>query len=84
VHVSGWSGDHEALIVDYVYDAFNQLVYQHTNKPFEEGESATVFVHDDGQVALQFDKAEAESVGAGDLSHRYPWGLAVDQLLADE
>jgi RHS repeat-associated protein len=86
VHVSKWDGEHEVLIVDFVYDAFNQLVFQVTNEPFEGGETSTVFVHDNGQVVLQFDKwgSEPEAVTADDLSHRYLWGDAVDQLFADE
>jgi RHS repeat-associated protein len=34
------------------------------------------FVHDGNQIVLQFDDA--------DITHRYLWGPAVDQLLADE
>ena len=33
---------------------------------------------------LQFDKTGSGDAAAGDLSHRYLWGPAVDQLLADE
>lgn len=44
----------------------------------------TVFVYDGGQVVLQFDKATTGDLEASDLSHRYLWGPAVDQLLADE
>ena len=42
---------------------------------------ARYFVHDDGQVVLQFDSDAGLLVG---LSHRYLWGAEVDQLLADE
>ena len=76
------------LIVDYVYDAFKQLVGVRTSKPFEDGQSSTAFVHDGGQVALQFDAQFGydpyDDLEATDLSHRYLWGPAVDQLLADE
>lgn len=39
------------------------------------------FVHDGSQIALQF---EAAGTGPTALTHRYFWGLGVDQLLADE
>jgi RHS repeat-associated protein len=72
--------------VSYLYDAFNQLVYR--NEEEEGGNTQqSVFVHDAGQVVLQFDRTDTENPGsltAGDLSHRYLWGPAVDQLLADE
>ena len=87
VHVSQLDNEHEVLTVDYVYDANNQLVAKRTEKPFESGPSSTVFVHDGGQVVLQFD-AQFEStpvdLEASDLTHRYVWGPGVDQLLADE
>jgi hypothetical protein len=41
--------------------------------------SQTVFAYDGGQVALEFDKTGSGSIAAGDLSHRYLWGDAVDQ-----
>ena len=89
VHVSEWSGDHEVTIVDYSYDAFNELVAISTEKPFEEGRTRTVFVYDGGQAVLQFDDASEDptpiDLGADDLSHRYLWNpQAVDQLFADE
>jgi RHS repeat-associated protein len=84
IHVSEYDGDHELEIVDYVYDAFNQLIAERTNEPFSEGESSAVFVHDGGQVVLQFDKAGTGDLVASDLTHRYLWGQAVDQLLTDE
>ncbi|HJQ78894.1 MAG TPA: hypothetical protein VJ828_03015, partial [Lacipirellulaceae bacterium] len=37
-----------------------------------------------GQVILQFDKTGSGNVVTTELSHRYLWGPAVDQLLADE
>jgi len=36
------------------------------------------------QIALQFDKTGSGDADTGDLSHRYLWGPAVDQILADE
>ncbi len=43
-----------------------------------------MFINDGGQVVLEFDKDGTGDVAATDLSHRYLWGEAVDQLLADE
>jgi RHS repeat-associated protein len=89
IHISEFNSDHEVLIVDYVYDAFNQLVGIHTSQPFGEGDSSTALVYDNGQVVLQFDAQFGYSspvdLEATDLSHRYVWNpQAVDQLLADE
>ena len=39
------------------------------------------FVHDGGQVALQF---EATGTAAPNLTHRYFWGLGTDELLAGQ
>jgi RHS repeat-associated protein len=44
----------------------------------------TCYVYDGNQIVLQFDKTGTGDLGATDLSHRYLWGAAVDQLLADE
>ncbi|WP_145250663.1 RHS repeat-associated core domain-containing protein [Aeoliella mucimassa] len=47
----------------------------------------TVFVHDGGQIVMQLDDTvttASEDLTKEDLSHRYLWGPAVDQLLADE
>ena len=42
------------------------------------------FVYDGNQIVLEFDKAGAGDVTGANLSHRYLWGPAVDQILADE
>jgi RHS repeat-associated protein len=73
----------------YAYDAFNQLVLRQLNRAYEDLQTATVFVHENGQIALQFDAqfvaAPLEDLESADLSHRYLWNAAaVDQLLADE
>jgi RHS repeat-associated protein len=65
----------------YQYDVFNRLVGRTAD---DDGEGPndptdTFYSHHNGQIALQFDGA-----AASDLSHRYLWGPAVDQLLADE
>jgi RHS repeat-associated protein len=64
------------------YDAFNQLV----RRVELDGQDTqqTVFIYDGGQVVLQFDKAGAGDLDDEHLSHRYLWGAAIDQFLADE
>ena len=73
--------------VAYTYDAFNRMV----TETVVQGSGAwtkTVFVYSGSQAALQFDSSGTSgspgSLAAADLSHRYLWGAAVDQLLADE
>jgi RHS repeat-associated protein len=69
--------------VTNVYDPLNQLVRNIvTTNP--GGTVKTAFYYDDGQVVLQQNRNTVGAVTAGDLSHRYLWGDAVDQLLADE
>ena len=41
-------------------------------------------MHDAGQIVLDFEKTGTGDAANGDLSHRYLWGTAVDQILADE
>jgi RHS repeat-associated protein len=43
-----------------------------------------VFAYSDGQITLQFEKPGPWSIGREHLAHRYLWGPAVDELLADE
>ena len=77
--------ENEIVRVEYCYDADNQLIGR---KVFENGSgtasSSGVFVHDMGQIVLQFDRLGGGDVHSDDLSHRYLWGPAVDQLFADE
>jgi RHS repeat-associated protein len=92
IHLTNYNGtefDLEADIyglsivkeVSYDYDAFNQLVHRayDSNGPATGGVTDTFFSYESGQVALQFNGASAAN-----LSHRYLWGPAVDQLLAQE
>jgi hypothetical protein len=41
-------------------------------------------VYDGQQIVMQFDGTGTSDLTAANLSHRYLWGPAVDQLLADE
>jgi RHS repeat-associated protein len=54
-----------------------------TPVPFNSPPSG-VFVHQDGQIVLQFDGTGNADLEYEDLSHRYLWGPVVDMLLADE
>ncbi len=76
------STDVEQSRVTYAYDAFNQLVRR--DESTQAGQRQTSYVHDDGQIVLQFDKTGAGAIQSSDLSHRYVWADVVDQLLADE
>jgi RHS repeat-associated protein len=47
-------------------------------------DAGSVFVYDGREMILQFDKTGTGDMVASNLSHRYLWGTAVDQILADE
>jgi hypothetical protein len=66
---------------DFVYDVNNRLV-QKVYDPDGAGAQAaqsTFDVFDGAQIALEFNGSQATN-----LKHRYLWGPAVDQILADE
>ena len=82
-----WEDDFTYRRVDYKYDAFDQLIKRTVDPDGDLGNTAvqqTFFLYDQGQIVLQFDKSGSGDVEASNLSHRYLWGPAVDQLLADE
>jgi len=73
--------------VDHAYDAENQWIRRTVDPDGDTGSDPveqTVFVHDDNQLVMQFDDTGSADLTKDDLSHRYLWGAAVDQLLADE
>jgi RHS repeat-associated protein len=77
--------------VQYSYDYANRLVSKLLDSDGAGGTAdveKTAYVYDGSQIALQFNKTSAtgsaSALSASDLSHRYLWGPAVDQLLADE
>ena len=73
--------------VEHTYDAFNQWIVREVDPDGATGSAAierTVFAHDRGQIVLQFDGDGGSDLTEANLSHRYLWGPAVDQLLADE
>lgn len=68
--------------VEYSYDAFNRMVRRTYDSDGPGGSAATdqFFAGFDGiHATLEFDGAYKT-----DLTHRYLWGLGVDELLADE
>ena len=80
-------GQASTKVVDYVYDAFNRLVKETVDPDGASGSTSveqTVFAYDGMNVVLQFEKTGSGAGAATDLSDRYLWGTAVDQILADE
>ncbi|NLE37604.1 MAG: hypothetical protein GX621_06220, partial [Pirellulaceae bacterium] len=80
-----WTAETPTQTVSYAYDHQNRLIRKTLDA--DGGgtiDASTVFVHDGGQIGLQFDKTGSGAASASDLAHRYLWGPAVDQLLADE
>jgi RHS repeat-associated protein len=68
--------------VSYLYDVFDRWVGETIAVP-GQAIHQTRFIYDGDQIVLQFDKTGTGNLAKTDLSHRYLWGPAVDQLLAD-
>jgi RHS repeat-associated protein len=74
------SGGTVTKAVQYEYDAYNRLITKTVDSDANGTTDATYhWIYDGNQPVLQFD-----GNAVSDLSHRYLWGPAVDQLLADE
>lgn len=75
------SGTTVLSTVTQSYDVFNRWVRTQvdSNGPVADGQSERFFVYDGTQIVMEFDGADDS-----DLTHRYLWGPAVDQILADE
>ena len=71
-------------VVDYLYDAEGRWIGENILNGSGAVDEQERFVYDGNQIVLEFDKASSGTVAASDLSHRYLWGPAVDQILADE
>ena len=80
-HYQSYS-DSADLTVTYVYDVFNHWIGETVTSGGTT--TQTRFVYDGNQIVMQFDKTGTGALAATDFSHRYLWGPAVDQLLADE
>ena len=88
---------HVTSDVQYTYDVENRWIGETVTNYNSDGSTditQTQFVYDGNQIVLQFNKATHVDVGNpvptlgdlgnADLSERYLWGPAVDQLLAQE
>ena len=82
---TAYAGQTPSQVVDYLYDAFNRLVGEDTDS---NGDSTldhqTRFIYDGNNPVLQFDKSGPGDLAAANLTHRYLYGPAVNQILADE
>jgi RHS repeat-associated protein len=79
-----------------LYDVENRWIGEDIENGAGVVQHETRFVYDGNQIVLQFDTdvsgtsgssgatGSASAMTAADLSHRYLWGPAVDQILADE
>ena len=76
--------------VVYLYDAEGRWLGENIENGAGVVTHETRFVYDGDQIVMQFDENVSSGTGsattltAADLSHRYLWGPAVDQLLSDE
>ncbi len=85
-------------VVDLIYDVLNRWIGETVDADGDgDVDHATRFVYDGQQIVLQFESSSplplaGEGQGEGgenespalQLTHRYLWGQAVDQLLCDE
>ncbi len=70
--------------VVYLYDAEGRWVGENIENGSGVVVHQTRYVYDGNQIVLQFDTNGSGTMTVADLSHRYLWGPAVDQLLSDE
>jgi RHS repeat-associated protein len=75
----------ETSRVELSYDGNDKLIGR---KVFLNGSvtpsEQQVFIYENGQIVLEFDKTGGGALETADLARRYLWGPTVDQLLADE
>ena len=70
--------------MNYYYDAENRWIGESVSIP-GQAVQATSYAYCGNQIVLQFDGTSSSSpLGVANLSHRYLWGPAVDQILAGE
>jgi RHS repeat-associated protein len=70
--------------VHYYYDAENRWIGETVSIPGQAVQE-TSYAYCGNQIVLEFDgTASTSPLGVANLSHRYLWGPAVDQILADE
>ena len=68
----------------YVYDAYNRWVGETVTNGSGSVISQQAFIYDGDQIVLQFASSGSGTLAASNLSDRYLWGPAVDELLAQE
>jgi RHS repeat-associated protein len=82
------AGGPATQVVQYYYDADNRWIGETINQENGQPLQETAFAYTGNQIVLQFDgtsaTGSASALTVNDLSHRYLWGPAVDQILADE
>gem|GEM_PF-6476855 len=72
-------------VVTYYYDVENRWIGQTIDRDGDGSVDHTRwFGYDGQQMLVQFDREGGGRLTAQDQSHRYLWGPAVDQILADE
>jgi RHS repeat-associated protein len=70
------------MTVTYAYDVFNRWIGETVTTGGTT--TQTRYVYDGNQIVMQFQGTGSGPLAANNLSDRYLWGPAVDQLLADE
>ena len=79
------SGGTATEIVEYAYDHGQRWVRKTLDTDADGTiEESRVFVHDNGQIVLDFQKTGTTAASNSDLANRYLWGTNVDELLTDE
>jgi RHS repeat-associated protein len=82
------AGGPATQFVQYYYDADNRWIGETINQENGQPLQETAFAYDGNQIVLQFDgtsaTGSASALTVNGLSHRYLWGPAVDEILADE
>ena len=84
VTTSAVAGGPVMQVVVYLYDAEERWLGENIENGSGVVTHETRFVYDGNQIVLQFDESGSGQMTNANLSHRYLWGPAVDQLLSDE
>jgi len=80
-----YTGEDPNWVVEYTYDAFNQLVGRTLDSDGDgDVDTTSAYVYQDSQIVLHYEDDSAGQLGDEDLAHRYLWGPTTDELLADE
>ena len=80
-HYANFGGTAD-LQISYIYDAFNRMVS--VKNTTGDTTTQTRFAYDGNQIVMQFSGTGTSALTASNLTDRYLWGPAVDQLMADE